>query len=66
MTSAASRIRPRISDLQERIDLDVVEAVVEDAEDQEADDRVADAAAAAEQAGAADHHRGDRVEQIGA
>src|SRR5581483_10407391 len=52
-------------DLQERVDLDVIEAVIEDAEDEQPDDRVADAAAPAEQAGAADHHRRDRVEEEG-
>src|SRR6202020_1054476 len=50
-------------DLEEAVDLDVVEAVVEDAEHEQADDRIADAAAPAEQAGAADHHGGDGVEQ---
>ena len=39
-----------------------VEAVAEDADDQRADQRADDRAAAAEQAGAADHHRGDAVE----
>src|SRR6201999_3039506 len=38
-------------DLQEAVDVDVVEAVVEHAEHEQADDGVADAAAAAEQAG---------------
>src|SRR5581483_5930917 len=52
-------------DLQERVDLDVIEAVIEDAEDEQPDDRVADAPAPAEQAGAADHHRRDRVEEEG-
>ena len=47
-------------DLQETVDVDVVEAVVEDAEHEQPDDGVADAAAAAEQAGAADHDGGDR------
>src|SRR6478609_3137098 len=51
-------------DLEEAVDLDMVEPVVQHAEDQQADDGVADAAAAAEQAGAADHHRGDGVEQV--
>src|SRR6202453_524720 len=52
-------------DLEEAVNLDVVEAVVEDAEHEQADDRIADAAAPAEQAGAADHHGGDGVEQEG-
>src|SRR6185295_3277397 len=39
-------------DLQETVDVDVIEAVVEDAEHEQADDGIADAAAAAEQAGA--------------
>src|SRR5271166_2158846 len=52
-------------DLEEAVDLDVVEAIVEDAEHEEADDRIADAAAAAEEARSADHHRGDGVEQEG-
>ena len=43
----------------------MVEAVVEHAEHQQPDDRVADAAAPAEQAGAAHHHRGDGIEQEG-
>src|SRR5205085_12166420 len=51
--------------LQEAVDVDMVEAVVEDAEYEQPDDGVADAAAAAEQAGAADHDGGDRIEQIG-
>src|SRR6201987_1029407 len=51
-------------DLEEAVDLHIVEAVVENAEHEQADDGVADAAAAAEQAGAADHGGGDRVEQI--
>ena len=38
------------------------EAVAEDADDQRADQRADDRAAAAEQAGAADHHGGDRIE----
>src|SRR5690349_7455016 len=52
-------------DLEEAVDLDVIKAVIENAEHQEADDRVADAAAPAEEAGAADHHRRNRVEQEG-
>ena len=49
--------------LQKAVDVDVVEAVVEDPEHEQADDGVADAAAAAEQAGAADDDGGDGVEQ---
>src|SRR6478735_5099418 len=52
-------------DLEEAVDLDVVETVVEDAEHEETNDRVADAPAPAEQARAADDHGGDRVEQEG-
>ncbi len=51
-------------DLEEAVDVDVVEAVVEHAQDEQAEDGVADAAAAAEQAGAADHHGRDRIEQV--
>src|SRR6267154_1066923 len=49
---------------QEAVDVDVVEPVVEHAEHEQPDDGVADAAASAEQAGAADHDGGDRVQQI--
>src|SRR5215213_1159713 len=42
-------------DLEEAVNVDVVEAVVEHAQDEQAQDGVADTAAAAEQAGAADH-----------
>src|SRR5207249_7293760 len=52
-------------DLQEAVDVDVVEAVIQDTENEQPDDGVADAAAAAEQAGAADDDGGDGVEQIG-
>src|SRR5205814_4486645 len=51
-------------DLQETIDVDVVEPVVEHAEHEQADDGVADAAAAAKETGAADHDGGDRIQQI--
>ena len=51
-------------DLQKAVDVGVVETVVEHAQDEEAQDRVADAAAAAEQAGAADHDRGDRIQKV--
>src|SRR5260221_2239189 len=51
-------------DLEEAVDVDVVEAVIEHAEHEEPDDGVRNAALAAEQAGAADHHRGDRIEQV--
>src|SRR5262245_11994166 len=50
--------------LQETVDIDVVEAVVQHAEHEQADNGVADAAAAAEQAGAADHDGGDGIEQV--
>src|SRR5579872_3574463 len=52
-------------DLEEAVDLHIVEPVVEDAEHEQAHDRVADPAASAEQTGAADHNRGNRVEQVG-
>ena len=45
--------------LQEAVDIDVVEPVIQHAQHEQADDGVADAAAAAEQAGAADHDGGD-------
>jgi len=51
-------------DLEEAVDVDVIEPVVEDAEDEQSDNGIADAAPAAEQAGAADHDRGDRIKQI--
>ena len=50
-------------DLQKVVDLHVVEPVVQHAKYEQADDGVTDTAAPAEQARAADHHRGDRVEQ---
>ena len=65
MTSAVEQDQAPDQYLQETVDIDVVEAVVEDAEHEQADDGIADAAAAAEQAGAADHDGGDRIEQIG-
>src|SRR6185437_15356360 len=52
-------------DLQEAVDIDVVEPVVEHAEHEQADNGVADAAAAAEQAGAADHDCRDRIQKVG-
>src|SRR6185312_3672665 len=52
-------------DLQEAVDVDVVEPVVQYAQHQQADDRVADAALPPEQAGAAHHHGGNAVEQVG-
>jgi hypothetical protein len=54
---------PSDQDFQEAVYLYVIKAVVEHPEHEQPDDRVAYAAAAPEQAGAADHHRGDRVQQ---
>src|SRR3954452_19915728 len=51
-------------DLEEAVDIDVVETVVEHAQHQQAYDGVADTAPAAEQAGAADHHGGNGVQQV--
>src|SRR3982074_1173122 len=51
--------------LQEAIDIDVIEPIVKDAEHEQADNGIADAAAAAEQACATDHDGGDRIEQGG-
>ena len=48
--------------LQERVDVEQVHAVADHADHQRADQRVGDVAPAAEEAGAADDHRGDRVE----
>ena len=48
--------------LQERVDVQQVHPVADHADHQRADQRVDDGAAAAEEAGAADDHRGDRVE----
>src|SRR5215831_12570854 len=50
---------------QETVNIDVIEPVVEHAQHEQADNRVADAAAAPEQAGATDHDGGDRIEQVG-
>ena len=50
-------------DFEEAVDLNVVEAVVEHAQNQKPDDGISDAAAAAEQAGAADDHGSDGIEQ---
>jgi hypothetical protein len=50
--------------LQKTVDVDVVEAVVEDAEHEQANDGVADTAAAAEEAGAADDDGSDRIQEI--
>src|SRR5262249_26887455 len=56
--------QPANQNLEEAVDVDVVEAVVQHAEHEQPDDGVADAALTAEQAGAADHHGGDRIEQV--
>src|SRR5437773_1103765 len=53
-------------DLQEAVDIDVIEAIVEDTKHEQTNDRVADAATAAEQAGAADYDGSNGIEQIGA
>ena len=50
---------PVISDLVDRRDAHQLQAVAEHADDQRADQRADDRAAAAEQARAAEHHRGD-------
>src|SRR5262245_57644306 len=52
-------------DLEETVDLDVVKAVIEHAQYQQSDNSIADAAATAEEAGAADHHSSDRIEEEG-
>ena len=51
--------------LPERRHVDEHEAGQQDGDDAGADDRADDRAAAAEQAGAADHHGRDRVEVVG-
>ena len=48
--------------LEEDVDVEQVERVADDADHHRADERVADMAAPAEEARAADDHRGDRVE----
>src|SRR5947208_1431853 len=52
-------------ELPERLDIDEHQPVLNDRDHQRAGDRAEDGAGAAEQAGAADHHRGDAVEQQG-
>src|SRR3954471_13292342 len=51
-------------DLEEAVDIDVVKAVVEHAQHQQSHDGIADTAPAAEQAGAADHHGGNGIQQV--
>src|SRR5690242_20466761 len=50
-------------ELPERLDIDEHQAELDHRDDQRADHRADDGAGAAEQAGAADHHGGDRIEQ---
>src|ERR1700712_2126049 len=50
-------------ELPERLDIEEHQAVLDHRDDQRADDGAGDGAGAAEQAGAADHHGGDAVEQ---
>src|SRR4051794_166519 len=52
-------------DLEETVDVDVIEAVVQHAENEQADDCIADTTLAAKQAGAADDHGRDAVKQVG-
>ncbi len=51
-------------DLQEAVDVHVIEAVVQHAEHEQADDGVADPAAPAEQARAADDDSSNRIQKI--
>src|SRR6516165_3742526 len=51
-------------DFQEAVDVDMVQAVVEHAQHEQADDGVGDAALAAEQARAAHDHGGNGIEQV--
>src|SRR5690348_1772500 len=50
-------------ELPERLDIDEDETVLDDRDDQGSCDRAPDRARTAEQAGAADHDRGDRIQQ---
>src|SRR5882724_1460445 len=52
--------------LPERRQVEDEEQILDAPQYEGAEDRADDTAAAAEQRGAADHHRGDRVERIGA
>src|SRR5262249_3288557 len=51
--------------LQETVDIDMIEPVVEDAKYEQTDNGIADAAAAAKQAGATDHDGRDGIQKIG-
>src|SRR5689334_4323189 len=51
--------------LQETVDIDMIEAVVEDAKHEQTDNGIADAAAAAKQAGTTDHDGRDGIQEVG-
>src|SRR5271170_1305283 len=57
--------RAHRDELPERLDIDEHQTILDDRDDEGAGDRPRDIARTAEQAGAADHNRGDGVEQQG-